>query len=113
MNIDKLIKLMNLTTSTYDGEALNAIRKANLLLAESNISWTEFIKEKNITIIVNEIIIKKPRDPQIEEMLRICKKGVRSLSGKMFIHSLADWYKKHGTLSEKQLIALKRWYDNV
>jgi len=111
MDITKLIKLMNLTTSTFDGEALNAIRKANLLLAESNISWIEFIKEKNITI--KEIVVKKPRDPQIEEMLRLCKKGVRSISGKMFINSLADWYKKHGSLSEKQLISLKKWYDNV
>jgi len=113
MDVTKLIKLMNLTTSTFDGEALNAIRKANLLLAESNISWAEFIKEKNIIININEIIIKKPRDPQIEEMLRLCKKGVRSSSGKMFINSLADWYKKHGSLSEKQLISLKKWYDNV
>ena len=111
MDVTKLIKLMNLTTSTFDGEALNAIRKANLLLAESNISWAEFIKEKNITI--KEIVVKKPRDPQIEEMLRLCKKGVRSISGKMFINSLADWYKKHGSLSEKQLISLKKWYDNV
>ena len=111
MDVTKLIKLMNLTTSTFDGEALNAIRKANLLLAESNISWIEFIKEKNITI--KEIVVKKPRDPQIEEMLRLCKKGVRSISGKMFINSLADWYKKHGSLSEKQLISLKKWYDNV
>jgi len=113
MDITKLIKLMNLTTSTFDGEALNAIRKANLLLAESNISWAEFIKEKNITINVNEIIVKKPKDPKIEEMLRICKKSVRSGTGQMFVRSLADWYKKHGALSEKQLIALKKWYDNV
>jgi len=111
MDVTKLIKLMNLTTSTFDGEALNAIRKANLLLAESNISWAEFIKEKNITI--NKIVIKKPRDPEIEQMLKICKKGVRSSSGQMFIRSLANWYKNHGSLSEKQMEALKAWYDNV
>ena len=111
MDLTRLIKLMNLTTSTFDGEALNAIRKANLLLAESNISWAEFIKEKNITI--NKIVIKKPRDPEIEQMLKICKKGVRSSSGQMFIRSLANWYKNHGSLSEKQMEALKAWYDNV
>lgn len=111
MDLVKLTKLMQLTTSSFDGEALNAIRKVNLFLAENNMTWEQFIKEKNI--VFKEVIIKKQPDVEIEEMLKACKKAVRSSSGQMFIKSLADWYKKHGSLTEKQKESLKKWFNNV
>lgn len=39
----RLIKLMNMTTSSNDGEALAAIRKANALLKVNGMNWSEFI----------------------------------------------------------------------
>ena len=44
--IDKLQKLMAMTTSDNDGEALNAIRRANDLLAKNGKSWSDFIVER-------------------------------------------------------------------
>jgi hypothetical protein len=44
--IDRLQKLMNMTTSENDGEALNAIRRANDLLKKNGKSWEDFIKER-------------------------------------------------------------------
>jgi hypothetical protein len=41
LKIDKLKKLLALTASANDNEALAAIRKANSLLTESNKSWTD------------------------------------------------------------------------
>lgn len=111
MDITKLSKLMQLTTSTYDGECLTAIRKANLLLAENDLTWETFIKEKNITI--KEIVIKKEKDPEIENMLKLCRKTVRSSSIKMFVNSLSHWYKEHGSLTEKQKEALTKIYSNI
>lgn len=37
------IKLMMMTTSENDGEALNALRKANKILATSNMSWEQLL----------------------------------------------------------------------
>lgn len=39
----RLTKLMQLTSSDNDYEALAALRKANLILGRSNFSWSEFI----------------------------------------------------------------------
>lgn len=41
----RLIKLMMLTTSDFDGEALSAIRKANKLLSHLKMNWSEVLKE--------------------------------------------------------------------
>jgi hypothetical protein len=37
------VKLMMMTTSSNDGEALTALRKANAILAEANVNWAEFL----------------------------------------------------------------------
>ena len=38
-----LIKMLGMTTSKHDGEALVAIRKANSILAENNLSWEQLL----------------------------------------------------------------------
>ena len=43
MNKEKLIKLLNLTSSSNDGEALSAIRKVNNYLADNNMRWEQFV----------------------------------------------------------------------
>ena len=44
-----LIKMLGMTASSHDGEALVAIRKANALLAESNMNWHEFLMSFRIS----------------------------------------------------------------
>lgn len=43
MDATKLIKLLNLTRSDHDGEALSAIRKANELLAREGRQWSDVV----------------------------------------------------------------------
>ena len=43
LNRDQLIKLLNLTRSEYDAEALNAIRRANALLRKHRATWTDLL----------------------------------------------------------------------
>lgn len=45
MNLDRLKKFMALTTSTSDGEALNALRAANRELAENGKTWPIILGE--------------------------------------------------------------------
>ncbi len=44
--IDRLLKLLALTTSEADGEALNAIRMANALLKKNNLQWADILAVK-------------------------------------------------------------------
>ena len=43
MQIEKIIKLLNLTQSPNDNEALSAIRRVNQMLKESNKGWTDLL----------------------------------------------------------------------
>jgi hypothetical protein len=40
LDTDKIIKLLNLSSSDSDGEALSAIRAANRMLGEKNVRWS-------------------------------------------------------------------------
>ncbi len=48
MDKSKLIKFLELTASPNDGEALSAVRKANIFLRENKLNWVDFVKEKPI-----------------------------------------------------------------
>lgn len=117
MNLEKLVKVMGYTASPNDSEALNAVRIANGILAESDLTWEQFISQK--TIVIQEVIQQpttataKPIDTNIQNMLDICLRNVTSHSGQHFIQSLADWYRRKGFLTDRQKTALERWYNNV
>ncbi len=59
--IEHLIRILNLTTSNYDGEALSAARRANEFLKSHEMRWADILfnnslnsKEKNIEILISE-----------------------------------------------------------
>jgi len=52
LDLDKLIKLMKMTTSSMDGEALTAIRMANSWLTRNNYDWEAVLRGK-ITVIAD------------------------------------------------------------
>jgi len=45
-----LIKMLGMTGSKHDGEALVAIRKANALLAENNLNWEQVLSSITQTV---------------------------------------------------------------
>lgn len=114
IDLSKLAKLMELSTSPVDNEALTSIRMANKILFENNISWSEFIGQKTIIIQeIQQITQKTKPDADIEKMLSECLINVRSPSGKTFIESLNKFYKQRGYLTPKQVEALRKWFDNL
>lgn len=50
MDRDRLTKLMMMTTSASDGEAVIALRKANAMLKESGINWQEILLGRQATM---------------------------------------------------------------
>lgn len=127
MTIDrsKLIKLMMMTQSSNDGEALAAVRKANALLKVSNLDWDSFIRS---------IPVQRPKpppsrpmgrgttdnapsshqhhfkDPDIPRMLaslmRDSKGGFRD-----FVESINEAWNKYGYLTERQYEAIINAYE--
>lgn len=52
LNLDLLIKLLKMTTSSSDGEALVAMRKANEQVAKLKTDWDSLLRSK-VTIIAD------------------------------------------------------------
>jgi len=112
----KLAKLLMLTTSDSDGEALNAVRAANVILKKAKKNWEEVFKdqkespkEKTHQSWYDRV---RPLDPEIIHMLEYCLERL-SGSGYQFIKSLNTQYRLRRSLSTKQLEALRKWYANL
>lgn len=113
INIPKLIKLMAMTTSDRDGEALNAVRLANRMLAHEHLTWEDVFKrfaEKAPKPAPKPRV--KTASVGIEEMLVLCKAKVRG-DPREFIESLDAFFSDNGYLTRKQEGALKKFYENA
>lgn len=61
-NLGILIKLMKMTTSTHDGEALNALRMANKALSKFGGDWETLLRGK-VTVITSDPFSSIPETP--------------------------------------------------
>ena len=117
---EKFIKLMKMTTSSSEGEALNAIRMANSLLLEANLDWDEFLRGKakivggSVSSQTTYSGKKYTNSNEIESMLEAVLNNVRSgTSFRTFIESLRDWWESNQFLTEKQYNALRKTYERI
>jgi hypothetical protein len=109
MNREKFIKLMMLTTSDQDGEALTALRKANAMLAAENKNWEEFLAVGAGPSSTNYGVAKytdpKVIDPIFEKLFR----EVPYMSGfRDFVNDVYQFWLSNHFLTEKQFQALNR-----
>jgi len=123
-----LIKLMMLTTSTNDGEALTALRKANKILADAKLNWEQVLsrleKPDNSFRVPpsrrprpqpdwdhagSERPGRKSNDHIIERMFNdaLAKKNL-SEGSKEFLESIRLWFETKGFLTDKQYSALEK-----
>lgn len=127
-----------MTSSSNDGEALTALRKANAMLAASNMNWQEFISGiKTVTPRPapkpqgrgmedeNLSAMRKARrdpygsshqhhfaDPKIpgmlQSLLRDAKGGFHD-----FVESVNEYWHEHGYLTERQYEAIVNAYERA
>lgn len=112
MDREKFIKLMLMTTSSHDGECLNAIRMANAMLAHDNINWREFI-EGTVPVGTNyrSKNFKRYDGPEIDEWFDYLLQRVRkNHSFYTFLESVHNDYEKKGWLTERQYEVIKNAY---
>jgi hypothetical protein len=65
MNLPLLKKLMGMTFSDQDGEALAAIRKANVMLKKENLSWADVLGG-NAAVVISVAPTGEPRGAPVE-----------------------------------------------
>lgn len=121
------VKLMMMTTSNSDGEALTALRKANKILADAKVSWIELLGAQKPDQSFRVPPSKRPRRPEpqwddvgdhdrrrphyvgsdIDEMFDKVFKQKMSEGFASFIESIHIWWEQKGWLSKAQYDALK------
>ena len=64
---DRLVKLLNLTASPHDGEALAAVRRSNEMLQQAGRSWSDLFGAPSATVSAEkEGAADSPDEPQPE-----------------------------------------------
>ncbi|UEM08225.1 hypothetical protein JL101_036400 (plasmid) [Skermanella rosea] len=98
---DRLAKLLGMTGSDYDGEALAAARKANALLKTAGLTWADVIDQG----AAQPTGWREPRDWREAVLVCLDLPGVPlSDWDRRFLHSIAT----RPTLSDRQAAQLDR-----
>lgn len=128
---ERLTKLMGLTTSTNDHEALSALRKANEIIKGEKLTWNDLLAEapmRQVTVTVNRYPTHQPYQsdgdwvsPHLKDkvMIDLMFRGVfaqpRSSNEEFwqFMDSIHHWFEEHKSLTQRQFNALRTCYQRV
>lgn len=107
---NKLVKMMGLTTSENDHEALAALRQANKVLEKGKLTWAD-VFNRLVSVDMEEAepqpdTSAKGQSGDIERAFEIVKRGLRPGSFNDFISSLEEQWREKGYLSPAQREAL-------
>jgi hypothetical protein len=112
-DFQRLRKLMQMTTSENDGEALNAVRAANKIIAGANVDWNRFF-DRTVRIDIEVTPENKGRhdathtasdeNNDIASAFRSIDRSDQVLGERRAetVESLRKWYDEKGFLTEKQ-----------
>lgn len=130
-NFQIFAKLMEMTTSPHDAEALVAIRKANALLARTNQTWHDLLSAK-VTMMPGspfdsipdpfakpEAAKPKPKpgprhdktsDPEIDDWFDDLLHGSRRVTTgfRTFVEDVHQWWQDKGFLTDAQYQTIKK-----
>jgi len=105
----KLSKLMELTNSSFDGEVLNAIRKANEEITHSGITWTEVLKEKETPIIIEKIVYTDKPNQNITKLFVLMATCEYDKEKICTLKHMMELEYEHRELSLSQKKLLNKW----
>lgn len=112
---ERLIKLLLMTTSVHDGEALSAIRLANGLIQKSGKTWHDVLIAKRIPHM--DRTRPRPRGPKNAELDAIFKFIMGELEEDSsvwpFVQSVHGFYRRNGRITEKQEAAIRNIHDRL
>jgi len=108
VELDLLKKAMGLTFSIHDGEALSALRKANVILRKHELTWAEVLGRTvthGITPVDEEVEGASGGELSIHEQTKRAfneLRGTVSGSFAIFIESIEQQFIRTGYLSPEQ-----------
>lgn len=108
LNISKITKLLMLTTSDNDSEALVAIRSANGILNRAKTTWSDFIS----SLTHRRNTQAHEQSVSIDEIFIFVLGNLRGPGPREFIESLYAQWNDTGELSPRQYDALIKFYMN-
>ena len=108
---DLLVKCLELTASNQDGEALAAIRKANLLRTKLGRSWAELLNPVSSDPVATNPATHTIDWPAVFSFIREWNPP----SGKWarFLDSVESQFHRRGHLTPKQRRAVLKFYDSA
>ena len=122
IDVERLAKLMMMTTSNFDGEALVAMRKANSMLTASKRNWQDILlarpepqrQQERPRTKKTKTKQEDPRAPLINKMFaKLFETVAEGSTFREFVDSVHSHWVKKGVLSEKQYAAIHRAYQNA
>lgn len=115
MNTELLLKLLRMTTSQHDGEALVAIRKANAMLAAEKKDWEDLLKTGSM--IQSSTTFRTPpsqRYVPLADMLKELLENTPTTNGfRSFVESVSEYHTLHGRISPKQYDVIFKAYRKL
>jgi hypothetical protein len=124
----RLVKLLGMTTSEHDGEALNAMRMANDLIKAAGKTWADVLATDNVVNIVLQRPAPKPYTTTedwspphltdkvlIDAMFRAIYAQPRSSNEEFWqwVDSVHQQWLDRGRLTPGQYQAVRRCYSRV
>ncbi|MBF0496273.1 MAG: DUF2786 domain-containing protein [Deltaproteobacteria bacterium] len=110
--LDRLTKLVGMTGSSFDNEALTAIRMANDLLKEHRLTWEEIMRPREVVKYVVSAESTAPQPTSWLAKIEQIKRHWADLSPweKNFTESVAQQVSGGWKLTQKQADILERLY---
>lgn len=104
MNIELLIKVLNLTTSDNDGEALSAMRKANAILKTHGVLWDSVLKAPASAGQQKRSSPERTesQSDDLTKMNYLMQECILTPWEGEFVNTIRAWRRRHGYLTPKQ-----------
>ncbi len=103
MDVNKFIKTLSLTTSSFDGECLNAIRLCNDTLKKENMTWELFFNKNNVySVNENELSTLQAKNRELEKKIFLFERLSESKTNQinLLVHENIDLNLKISHLEE-------------
>lgn len=128
---DRFLKILRLTTSDNDNEALQAVRTANLMLISNDLVWDDVVGSSNkrdFDDLYDDDFYPDPPPPPEPRRDKVSGAHVLQTlkmtctmvdeegedhSAFTFVHSVSDFYKRRKYLTQKQWDVLQRIYQDL
>lgn len=101
-SLSRIVKLLNLSISPFDGESLACIRKVNEILKTEKLTWDNIFRVSKVEAEYNEESNRETEPYEYKIMFDFLISTLKLGKSRNFIESLQSSYSERHSLSQKQ-----------